>query len=170
MVNPAGPLGRVTGRSAAKLHGGDSNDSGEAVQHSRSGKSRELGQHLQRPEKNSRPPSGSSKPLRIEKTRDYHRFLHPGNRSIDQKPIQRQTAARHGPNRRASRSPKKARRAGFERSGPAPSIGSARRRNQPAEKQIGCNAKSCRKSVKIELTCAAFPRNFSDFLPALLSS
>jgi hypothetical protein len=36
--------------------------------------------------KKSKPPSGSSKPLRIEKTRDYHRFLHPGNPSSHQKP------------------------------------------------------------------------------------
>jgi hypothetical protein len=62
MVNPAGPLGHVTGRSAAKLHGDDSNDPGEAVQHSRSGKSLELGQHLQQPEKNlSRPQAAASR-------------------------------------------------------------------------------------------------------------
>lgn len=159
MVNPAGPLGRVTGRSAAKLHGGDQMILGSCST-----------QPFWQVSGTWPTPSGSSKPLRIGETRDYHRFLHPGNPSTHQKTHSAPDGGKARHAQAALPVVEKTRQAGFDGPGPAPSIGSARRRSRPAEKQIGCGAKSCIKSVKIELTCAALPKNFSDFLPALLSS
>lgn len=100
MVNPAGPLGRVTGRSATKLHGDDSNDPGEAVQHSRSGKSRGLGQHLQQLEKIQGRPQAAASRYESRKPVIITDFSILATRQAIKKPIQRQRRCqarpRHG--------------------------------------------------------------------------
>jgi hypothetical protein len=82
MVNPACPLGRVTGRSAAKLHEAIQIIPG-AVQPQPVGQNpKGLGLHLLQLGKIYRlADAGRIKPLRIWKTRDYHRFLYRGNKS-----------------------------------------------------------------------------------------